>query len=200
MENSLATKLVTAMARVPRSKESYFRNQSALETVWLNKTKSLPALFVMNRLLLEIKTDLRGAIEEETPSTLFSMDFYYVKNFIGLRYVVQDKTAVHFPDQTTNVIRFYPRRNHLRVVYSPTKATRPYLPLKCVMDYKVNAIGKLLGLEDDEDFYRFNMQEAIGKSFASPIVDYFETQEYKSLRDLIIENVVRQVVSNIGGK
>lgn len=203
MENSLATETITAMAKMSRSKESYLHNQSALESMWLSKTKSLPALFVMNRLLPKLKANIQEALEKTgSDVSLFSLDFYYVKNFIGLRYVVQDSNAVHFPDQTTNIITFRPSRNHLRVTYSPTKATRPYLPLKCVMDYKVNDIGKWLGLEDDKDFQHFNMQEAISKSYALifPILDCFETQEYKSLQDLVIDNVVRQVVSNIRSK
>ena len=201
MENSLTTETITATAKVPRSKESYLCNQSALEAMWLSKTKSLPALVVMNRLLPKLEANIQKALEKTgSDVSLFSLDFYYVKNFIGLRYVLQDSNAVHFPDQTTNVITFRPSRNHLRVTYSPTKATKEFLPLKCVLDYKINDISTWLNLEYGNAFEHFNMQEAINRSYTFPILDCFETQEYNSLWCLVIENVVRQVVSNIGSK
>jgi len=201
MKNLLATEPITAKVKPPRTKEAYLSNQSVLEAMWLNKTKSLPALFAMNRLLVLIKTNLREALEETGKNvSLFSMDFYYVKNFIGLRYVLQDNTSVDFPDKTTNVITFRPSRNHLRVTYTPTKATKGVLPVKCVLDCKINDISKWLGLEDDKDFHHFDMQEAVSRSFTFPITDCFDTKEYRTMRELVIDSVILQVVSNIRSK
>ena len=102
-----------------RTKDFYRKNQEDLAKFWANKS-SLTSRYAMLRIIHNIATILQGI--DSVNVSVFSLEPYYVKNFVGLQYVLQDRQRVQFPAVTSNVVKFRPSKKFLLLTYNPIQS------------------------------------------------------------------------------